>query len=61
MSYYKEDDNVRKIVQNGRGSYYVNIPIELFRALGWRERRRVTVEKRGVGLFITDYDPKKKR
>jgi len=53
------NENIRNI-QKSRSTYYVNIPIELMREFGWRERQRVTVTKYGDGILIKDYDPKKR-
>jgi len=46
---------VRKIVKNGRGSYYINIPKELMRELRWRERQKLTVRKSGGKLVVEDW------
>jgi len=51
-------ENVRKIVKNGRGSYYINIPKEVFKSLRWKERQRVVVEKKGRTLIIRDWKKK---
>ena len=48
------DKNIRKILRNG-DSYAVTIPIELMRALKWREKQKVVVKKRGKGLIIVDW------
>jgi len=48
-------DNVRKIVKNGRGSYYVNIPKEVFKDLRWKERQKVVVKKVGKKIVIEDW------
>ena len=47
--------DIRKIVKNGRGSYYINIPKELMKELRWRERQKVVVKKRGQGIVIKDW------
>ena len=39
--------HVKKIIQNGRGSYYINIPRELMKELGWRERQKTVLKKSG--------------
>ncbi len=33
----------------------VTLPIELVRELGWREKQKVVVKKRGSGLLIEDW------
>jgi len=50
------DENVRKISVVGNGSYYVTIPVGYIRELGWRERQKVTVTKRGKKLIIEDWE-----
>ena len=47
--------NIRKIVKNGRGSYYINIPKDIFKELRWRERQKLIVEKKGKTLIIRDW------
>ena len=49
-------ENVRKIVKNGRGSYYINIPKEVFKDLRWKERQNVVVEKVGKKIVIEDWE-----
>lgn len=46
--------NIRKITRNG-GSVAVSIPIELFKALGWKEKQKVVVKKVPGGLLIKDW------
>jgi len=50
-----KNKDIRKIVKNGRGSYYINIPIDILRELGWKERQKLVVKKRGKGLVIVDW------
>lgn len=45
----------RKIIKNGRGSYYVNIPKELMKELKWKERQKVVVKRKGKELAIKDW------
>lgn len=47
--------NIRKIVKNGRNSYYINIPAEIMRELKWRERQKLVVKKSGEKLIIADW------
>ncbi len=47
---------VRKITKVGGHSYAVTIPKSLVRELGWRERQKVTVTKRGKKLIIEDWE-----
>ncbi len=46
---------VRKVIKNGRGSYYINIPKELMKELRWRERQKLTVRKSGGKLVVEDW------
>lgn len=51
-----EERNIRKLTKTGRGrTVSVTLPIELVRELGWREKQRVVVKKRGGGLLIEDW------
>lgn len=46
---------IRKVVKNGRNSYYINIPKEIIKELKIRERQKLVVSKRGKGLLIIDW------
>jgi len=51
-----EERNIRKLHKTGRGrTISVTLPIELVRELGWREKQKVVVTKRGQGLLVTDW------
>lgn len=50
-----EDKNIRKLTKVGKQSIAVTIPIEIFRALGWREKQKVVVKKSGSKLIIEDW------
>ena len=52
---HMKEKNIRKIVKNGRGSYYINIPIDLLRELRWKERQKLVIKKRGKGIEIVDW------
>jgi antitoxin component of MazEF toxin-antitoxin module len=47
--------NIRKLTKTGGHSIGVTIPIEVVRELGWRERQKVVIEKRGKELIIKDW------
>ena len=49
---------MRKIVKNGRESYYINIPKEIVRELRWRERQKLTIRRSGEKLVIEDWKEK---
>ena len=51
----KRDIGARKLTKIGGHSIAVTIPIELVRDLGWRERQKVVVKKKGSSLVITDW------
>ena len=47
--------SVRKLAKLGRASIAVTLPIGIIRELGWREKQKVVVKKRGKGILITDW------
>jgi len=49
-----KNKNVRKL-QHASRSYFLRIPPELIRELGWKERQKLVVKKRGKGLEIVDW------
>ncbi|OGH78785.1 MAG: hypothetical protein A2469_03780 [Candidatus Magasanikbacteria bacterium RIFOXYC2_FULL_40_16] len=52
-------EQIRKI-QNSKGSYFVSLPIDKVRELGWRNGQRIIIAKQGSKLIITDWKRKKK-
>ncbi|MCA9363761.1 hypothetical protein KC727_00895 [Candidatus Kaiserbacteria bacterium] len=46
---------VRKLTKTGAGSISVTLPIEFVRALKWREKQKVVVNKVGSRLIIEDW------
>lgn len=48
-------ENIRKIQQSSRGSYYLSIPIKFIRNLGWKERQKVVVKRSGKKLIVSDW------
>lgn len=48
------EENIRKISKSG-DSYSLTIPISVMRELGWKEKQKVVVEKRGKGIVIKDW------
>ena len=48
--------NIRKLTKTGSGSYYCIIPKEIIRDLGWRERKKFFVRKRGKKVVIEDWN-----
>lgn len=51
------EHHIRNLTKLGKRSLAVTLPIELIRALGWRERQKVVVKRRGKSLRITDWKP----
>jgi antitoxin component of MazEF toxin-antitoxin module len=49
------EENVRKLKMSG-DSYAVTIPVSIIRELGWQEKQRVVVRKRGQGFEVVDYE-----
>lgn len=50
--------NVRKLGTIGNAaqpSYYVTLPIEYIRSLGWRNSQKLVVKKHGDKLVIEDW------
>ena len=48
------DKNIRKITRSG-DSYAITLPIDIVRELGWREKQKVVLSKRGKGIMIKDW------
>jgi antitoxin component of MazEF toxin-antitoxin module len=49
-----EKQEIRKIYKHNQ-SYALTLPIGLVRELGWQERQKVTVKRKGNNLIITDW------
>jgi len=55
-----KERNIRKLTRTGGGkSISLTLPIEYVRQLGWQDRQRVVISKRGKTLSIKDYEPRK--
>jgi len=54
------EQNIRKLTKLGRKSLAVTLPIELVTQLGWKEKQRVVVKRKGSKLIISDWKPKRK-
>lgn len=46
---------IRKLTRVGKRSLSVVIPAELIEELGWRERQKLTVRRRGKQIIIEDW------
>ncbi|MFA6520588.1 MAG: hypothetical protein WCT44_03215 [Candidatus Paceibacterota bacterium] len=49
-----KDAKIRNLQQSG-GSYYLTLPIEVVRALGWKERQKLVVTKIQGGVQVKDW------
>ena len=50
-----EERDIRKLLKNSGGSIQLTLPIEIIRALKWRDGQKVVVKKRGKGILIEDW------
>ncbi len=50
-----ENRNIRKLGK-GKTSYYITIPIEAIRELGWKKFQKVVVDVRRKQLVIKDWE-----
>lgn len=46
---------IRKIVKNGRNSYYINIPKQIVKELKLKERQKLVITRRGKRISIIDW------
>lgn len=51
---YQKDRNIRKLTRIGKRSIGLTLPINDVRALGWQERRKLSVRKIKGGFVIRD-------
>jgi len=47
---------IRKIVKNGRNSYYINIPKKIMKEFRWQERQKLVVTQRGKKITVEDWE-----
>ncbi len=47
---------VRKVTRVGKRSLSINIPMEIVRELGIRERQKLTVRRSGSKIIIEDWE-----
>jgi len=47
----------RKLTHLGKYTYYITLPPEIVRKLGWRERQKLTVRQSGKRIVIQDWKP----
>jgi bifunctional DNA-binding transcriptional regulator/antitoxin component of YhaV-PrlF toxin-antitoxin module len=55
MILYMQEKHIRKIVKNGRESFYINIPKEIVKELGWRERQKLTLVRKRKSVVVEDW------
>lgn len=53
-----KSETIRKLTKTGTYTYYVTIPKAFIDELGWRERQRLVVRKKGLKLVIEDWKAK---
>ncbi len=51
----------RKLTRLGKGSLGVTLPMGLVKSLGWREKQKVQVKKKGGALVVRDQKTKKRK
>lgn len=51
--------NIRKLTKVGGKSLAVTLPKEVVGQLGWKEKQKVTVAKKGKKLVVKDWKKKK--
>ena len=49
-----KDESIRKI-QKTHDTYTISIPISEMRELGWREKQKVVVKRKGKEIIIKDW------
>jgi hypothetical protein len=47
---------IRKIIKNGRGSYYINLPKEVVDSMKLRERQKMTLRQSGKKIILEDWE-----
>jgi len=61
MSRQKMDKEKLRKIQSSKGSYFVTLPINKMRELGWKNGHKVIIKKWGDGFVIGDWKPVKKK
>ena len=49
-----KNKDIRNIQKNQK-TYYITLPVEAVQELGWKERQKVVVKKKGRGLTVKDW------
>ena len=55
-----KNKNIRKLLKIGKTSLATTLPKEMTDALGWKEKQRVVIKRKGTHLLIKDWKSKKK-
>ena len=50
-----KDRNIRNLGKAGGYSYSITLPMDMVQELGWRERQKLVVKKRGDYIIIKDW------
>ncbi|MBL7131582.1 MAG: AbrB/MazE/SpoVT family DNA-binding domain-containing protein [Candidatus Omnitrophica bacterium] len=50
-------EDVRKLTLTGKTTYYVTIPQEMIRSLGWRKGEKKVIRQEGKKIIIADWRP----
>lgn len=50
-----EQNHIRKLTRVGGTSIALTLPIEMIRALKWREKQKVIVKQQGKKIIIEDW------
>jgi antitoxin component of MazEF toxin-antitoxin module len=58
MNRKSSEKNTRKLVRMGKISLGLTIPKDILLELGWKEKQKVVVKKRGKSLIIEDWPQK---
>ncbi|MCK5708606.1 MAG: AbrB/MazE/SpoVT family DNA-binding domain-containing protein [Candidatus Aureabacteria bacterium] len=51
----KHNEAIRKITKTGNYTYYITIPREYIKELGWRKKQKVVVKLEGKRIIIEDW------
>ena len=54
----QQPKNIFENIQQSKGTYLVSIPIRVIRELGWKQRQKVIVRRRGSHIEIADWPQK---
>lgn len=55
----QSEQNIRKLTRLGKKSLGLTLPIEVVQELGWKEKQKVKVTRKGRHLIIKDWNQKK--